>query len=368
MQPVSQGQQAGACTPPCQKVASSSVSPQSLPEQQQAGIKAEAPLGAQAAGAKPGGMRGSKGDAKEPSLDLRLGLGGPAAQRGAGSAAGSAGRSAGGGAETGGVAEALPGRAANTAVAAAVVAAAVAAGNGACAANEEAMGPGSGESAAQADALKAERQTPAAGGRGIGGGVVGGSGGEVRRRVGRGRGLGRRRRSGSDSGGGKSKGSGGCSASLVQQALRPPVAEPVPAVREPVGPKAGAGGMGGRDGSAMAGGGGGGGSSGVVSMPAFKMVFNTSLGGLVGQVLYGMMKVSFTLPLREKVVSISSIQGCDPASFGAASSDLTAVNVLAKTGAMELSLTALKDRLGGTVRVDVTGKEFLLIMAALQWA
>ena len=65
---------------------------------------------------------------------------------------------------------------------------------------------------------------------------------------------------------------------------------------------------------------------------------------------------------------IFAIQGCDPASFGAASSDLTAVNVLAKTGAMELSLTALKDRLGGTVRVDVTGKEFLLIMAALQWA
>lgn len=184
-------------------------------------------------------------------------------------------------------------------------------------------------------------------------------------REGRPRGLlGRRQRSRTHSGGhtgSRSLGSGGAASSLAQQVLRPPVAEPVPAIREPVGAKSKA--TSGSSGVPPAGS-----CSEVVSLPAFKMVFNTALGGLVGEVLFGMMKVSFTLPLREKVVSIAAIQGCDPASFGATGSDLTAVNVLAKAGAMEVALTALKDRLGGTVRVDVSGKEFLLIMAALQWA
>ncbi|CAI5976829.1 unnamed protein product [Closterium sp. NIES-65] len=51
----------------------------------------------------------------------------------------------------------------------------------------------------------------------------------------------------------------------------------------------------------------------------------------------------------------------------AANVEMTPVNVLARTGAMEVNLTALKDRLGGTVRVDIAGKEFLLVLSALQW-
>ncbi|CAI5979556.1 unnamed protein product [Closterium sp. NIES-64] len=135
-----------------------------------------------------------------------------------------------------------------------------------------------------------------------------------------------------------------------------------------------------------------------VQVPALKMVFNTALGGLVGQVFYGMMKVSFTLPLQEKLIPASSsgssigtsssssnttnLMGAAAAAAAAgvaaaaaaaggagaaANVEMTPVNVLARTGAMEVNLTALKDRLGGTVRVDIAGKEFLLVLSALQW-
>jgi hypothetical protein len=46
---------------------------------------------------------------------------------------------------------------------------------------------------------------------------------------------------------------------------------------------------------------------------------------------------------------------------------VTPVNVLSRSGGLEIGVSALKDRLGGTVRVDIAGKEFQLILAALQW-
>lgn len=79
------------------------------------------------------------------------------------------------------------------------------------------------------------------------------------------------------------------------------------------------------------------------------------------------MQVSFALPLRERFLhpknSHTSASNSGPRSPG----ELTPVNVLSRSGGLEIDVSALKDRLGGTVRVDIADTEFLLILSALEW-
>lgn len=79
------------------------------------------------------------------------------------------------------------------------------------------------------------------------------------------------------------------------------------------------------------------------------------------------MQVSFALPVRERFLQQKG--GSSGGSGGGRSpgNDVTPVNVLSRSGGLEIDVSALKDRLGGTVRVDIADKEFLLILSALEW-
>lgn len=98
------------------------------------------------------------------------------------------------------------------------------------------------------------------------------------------------------------------------------------------------------------------------SLKALKINFHTALGGQLSHVFYGMLNVGLSFPVVPRAVSEGE-QIC----FGGIRDGRSEGSKLLRTGGMVMEISALKDRLGGTVKVHVAGDEFRMLLSSLNW-
>ena len=97
-------------------------------------------------------------------------------------------------------------------------------------------------------------------------------------------------------------------------------------------------------------------------LKVLKLAYNTVLGGAVGHIFYGMLKVNFSFPLQHRWVPTGQkVPGSSNKMFYESATSLL------KHDGFGFSLSALKDRVGGTVRVHLSEEEFMVILASLRW-